>query len=265
MEISLSKATKFVILDDWSTIKISGIDKIKYLNGFITLDIQNLQENTWYQAGILTNQGKIRSIFWLILMENSFRLICNDKMKNNLIEDLLKYNINVEVKLEDITEEVPTLSFIYIKDHKTIGLGDLLGTFTWHDIIDKKLEKISKESFESDLIRNKAILPEIFIDTNPYESGFNHIITLEKGCFLGQEPISRMYHRGKPRKLLYLIISEGDVNHGDIEFIKSVKIDNMIYIVAFLKINIDISKLKIELPQIQQIEKIGTYPQFSRL
>jgi len=30
----------------------------------------------------------------------------------------------------------------------------------------------------------------------------NEAIYLDKGCFLGQEPLSRMYHRGKPRKFI---------------------------------------------------------------
>jgi len=42
----------------------------------------------------------------------------------------------------------------------------------------------------------------------PMEAGLNHCVDYLKGCFIGQEPIARMYHKGMPTKVLCKIISQ---------------------------------------------------------
>jgi len=39
-------------------------------------------------------------------------------------------------------------------------------------------------------------------ETIVLEAGLEHAVDFTKGCFIGQEPIAKMHHRGKPRRLL---------------------------------------------------------------
>lgn len=249
---------EYTLLSDWITIKVSGPDRVPYLNGIVTLDISELHPNQWYQAAFLTPHAKIRSIFWIIDMEDHFRLITPPNFKQPLIEDLLKYNINQDVKLEDITDEISPLIFHYEENSSIPGFGTLTGAFAW---TDTDATEISFSVFLQRIHSNNGIYPVYLADQNPLEAGLDHMITLEKGCFLGQEPISRMYHRGKPRKFLYRI--QGTLPD-DIEFEQVHESNNEK--IGFLRASLskeDISKLTSSIEV--TIDRLGTYPEFARL
>ena len=124
-------------------------------------------------------------------------------MKNNLIEDLLKYKLNMDVKLEDISSDTDDL-YLVNSDKLIQGLyfGDSYLVFQ-HSKNKPKGNEIKQSKFNSILIQNGILPSQFMIDLNPIETGVFDMIDLDKGCFLGQEPVSRMYHRGNPRKYLY--------------------------------------------------------------
>ena len=51
--------------------------------------------------------------------------------------------------------------------------------------------------------------------TNPLESGLGNLVDFDKGCYLGQEVISRIFNYGKLQRKLVLLESEGSVNVSD--------------------------------------------------
>ena len=89
----------WVNISDWLEIKISGSQTIEYLNGIITRDLTSINNNEFARSAFLTHKGKIKSVFWVTKnQQNEVLLFCHPMMKNNLIEDLLKYKLNMDVK-----------------------------------------------------------------------------------------------------------------------------------------------------------------------
>ena len=181
-------------LKNWMTIRVSGKDALTYLNGIVSIDFHDLGRE-WKRALLLTPKGKIRSVFWIKNDGESFYLITSPVYRTNLIEDLLKYNLNISVKLENLTEELPPAVFT-IGEQSITGLGKLRGEFDWQDTAD------SSEDFNELVIQNDGCPPDLLLGRHPLEMGMMDSIALEKGCFLGQETVSRMFHRGKPRTML---------------------------------------------------------------
>ncbi len=201
-------------LKKWTTIRVSGKDASTYLNGIVSIDFQDLGTE-WRRALLLTPKGKIRSVFWVRKDGDSFYLITSPVYRSNLVEDLLKYNLNVSVKLEDLTDELPPVIF-KTGEQSISGLGDLRGEFDWHEQFE------SPDDFDELVILNNGCPSDLLLGKHPLEVGMMDSITLEKGCFLGQETVSRMFHRGKPRTMLVGV--DGDVEQLFTEDKKEVEI-----------------------------------------
>ncbi|MFN7066142.1 MAG: folate-binding protein, partial [Aquificaceae bacterium] len=92
-----------------------------------------------------------------------------------------------------------------------------------YDIIGKDLrlnlkeeDKITQEDFEHERILRMVpkLGKELKEGFSPLESCLlNYAISLNKGCYVGQEAIARVYYRGKPARILALFegnnLSEG--------------------------------------------------------
>ncbi len=261
-----------VDLNSWTILRISGPDKLAYLNGITTFDLEKLTEIKICQSAFLTPNAKIRSIFWLAVIDDSYILYAPPQMREALIEDLLKYKLDMNVKLEDVKSETPPLYLLKkdLQTEYTIKLG--ADMFEFHQTSEILESKIEYDVFKEWLVINKDIPIEILIDQNPFEVGISNAITLEKGCFLGQEPLSRMYHRGRPRKYLYQIVSNlklsdkifmdgnsiGNVVH-------SVRSDDNYVSIAYIKSSVDVNdELNFDDDKQNKIVRIGSYLNFQR-
>lgn len=200
-----------VDLGNWTILKISGPEKKDYLNGIITFDLDKLDHKKICQSLFLTPKSKIRSIFWLHEINQEYILYSPEKMKTPLIEDLLKYKLDMNVKLEDVTEETPHLYLVQTLESNSTSISLGGKHFNFNQKENHVVEVLPYEKFAEWLLVHGDFPVELLLGENPFEVGLADAITLEKGCFLGQEPLSRMVHRGKPRKFLYQIISEKQI------------------------------------------------------
>ena len=257
-------------INNWTTIKISGVQKLEYLNGIITYDLNKLKENQVVRSLFLTPKAKIRSIYWLKSLDDTYVLYCPPEYRQNLIEDLLRFKLEMDVKLEDITAETPPL-FLEECEDSEIELGGI--GFAFVNIEIPPTGFVPNKNFNAWLISHGELPFEYYLDQNPYEVGLNDTIALEKGCFLGQEPLSRMFYRGKPRKYLYLLeghssqSNESLLRGGEIvgEIITSQEQDGVFKHIAYINSNVDnLEDLGIDGSDVKVISKIGYYPKIDR-
>ena len=186
-------------LPKWVTISVSGNDRIEFLNGVVTLDVATAKN--WKRACFLTPKGKIRSVFWLKAFETEILIIAHPLMRDNLVADLLKYKLNIAVKLDDLSQERPSLQFKLDPLFPVIPGFELTGNFIWCDTETSR----SYEHLLASIFLKGGISCNFGIGLNPVELGMYDAISLHKGCFLGQETISRMVRRGKPRTKLWML------------------------------------------------------------
>lgn len=205
----------FSRLDDWIQIKISGPQTFDYLNGIITLDLETINDNKYYRSAFLTPNAKVRSVYWLKMEGKIVYMYCPGEMKNLLVEDLLKYKLSMDVKLEDISTEVPPLYMVQDETSEVPGLSNENISFTLQNLQQAPTgSELTYDQLKFLMIDNGLLPVEFMSDQNPYEVGINDTISLEKGCFLGQEPLSRMFHRGNLRKYVYRFESTADIKNG---------------------------------------------------
>lgn len=261
-----------VDLAGWTIIKISGPEKKVYLNGIITFDLDKLNDKTICQSMFLTPKAKIRSIFWLLESNEEYFLYVPAKMKLPLIEDLLKYKLDTNVKLEDITEETPHLYLIekVAENNSSIQLGGRHFNFEQSD--EQMVGPINYQKFIEWLVIHGESPVELLVNENPFEVGLAAAVTLEKGCFLGQEPLSRMYHRGRPRQFLYQITSENDLPDQILQsseevgrVISRITNDNEHFVLSMIKSSVKVQPDTVfDNISYKSIVRIGSYPDITR-
>ncbi len=204
---SVMPEERYVVnLHSWLVVKVSGKDRFNYLDSIVSFNLKKIDMEAFYPNMLLTQKGKIRSLFWMTEKNDAFILLCPSRMKQNLVEDLLKFNINVEVKLEDITNEMPPLWFVAGGTNGVENSQMLLptGKFMFDEAPTGTI--VDEVAFKTSLPSQGKVWVEFLQDQNPVEVGLKNIISLEKGCFLGQEPIARMVNRGRPRYHLFQVL-----------------------------------------------------------
>lgn len=228
-----------VVLDDWMIIRISGKDATKFLDGLTTRDLSQFEMEKAYLSAFLNPKGKISSLFWLVktkgelaIKGQSILMFVPPEFKQETVQDLLKYNINVEIKLEDLTQETPPA--VYISSNPVKDGFENQDPYFFFFEGSFNFKKLGEDfhPYSAFSQRNPDLVPfSVFKGLNPLECGLKGIVDLSKGCFLGQEPISRMTYRGRPRFQLirtFLPTTELEVDSGLVKF-DLVEIGKVIY------------------------------------
>lgn len=216
-------------LSDRKLIKISGNDSKSFLQGLITNDVEKLSDEQSIYACHLSPQGKYLTD--MFISQSNDEIICEipAEYKQQFIQRLKIYKLRSDVIISDISDDFEILwvdrdnsSFDLGKrvilenydlcfiDPRSVNLG--LRAYvkkTNYQILESKLTK-PETLYEQKRIENK--IPEghkdLLADKSfPLEFGFDVInaIDFHKGCYVGQEVVSRTWHRGVIRKKIYLV------------------------------------------------------------
>lgn len=198
-------------------LRISGPDKLDFLQGLITADLTKLTPTLPLYGALLSAQGRYLFDFIIYMMKDDYLLEVDNDRLDALQKKLSLYKLRAQVTLSpDETLGVyalfdglkhPPLPHLY-PDPRLPELGwRLIGpkgitlpetTPVSHEVYDLYRLKLGIPDGERDMPLDKAI---------PLECGLDelHAISWTKGCYLGQELTSRTKYTGIVRKRLMLV------------------------------------------------------------
>lgn len=201
-----------------SVIKISGTDSAKFLQNLVTNDLLSCVDTIY--AMMLSPQGRFLFDMFIIKVEDGYLLDVFTGTKDLLIKKLRMYKINMQIEIEEkeglcvayvsSSDKASEIAGIRLyKDPRYYNLG-------YRAILDSSLQECSK-SYEQD--KYKYAIPDGGIDllydkAMPQEYGAEqlHAISYTKGCYVGQEVISRTKSQGVVRKKIYKITADFDLS-----------------------------------------------------
>ena len=195
-----------------SIYRISGADRLSFLQGLITNDIAKLDQGLVY-AAILTPQGKYLADFFLVPDEDAVLLDVDTSIAAGLAQRLNMYKLRADVTIEETDVQVKR------------GTGDVPeGAFAdpRHDVMGWRSygESDGDDGTDFDAIRVAHCIPttgvELTTDTYILEAGFERLngVDFRKGCYVGQEVTARMKHKTELRKGLARVGVSGEVPVG---------------------------------------------------
>ena len=203
-------------------LRISGEDAARFLHGLVTCDVEHLKPGEIAFGALLSPQGKILFDFFIVRSVNGFILDTDASMADDLAKRLAFYKLRAKVDIEPMDERAHVFA---------IWGSDAAGRITADGVVafDPRLKEMGARAYirrappdveEAPLAawhRHRIALgmPEggldfVFGDAFPHEALMDQFkgVDFEKGCYVGQEVVSRMQHRGTARKRLIQVTSE---------------------------------------------------------
>lgn len=203
------------ILNDRSVLAISGPDASTLLQGLVTANIDKIADGVVVPSALLTPQGKIAFDF---LMGKQGEDGYFFDMRTALIADFQKrmtlYKLRADVSISSLEDWQPTA----IWDEQTDVDGSFIDSrFDSANAVHRTYQKLDVDMAQGSFteIRIANFVAESYTDfqTNdvfPHDVylDLNGGIDFKKGCYVGQEVVSRMQHRSSARKRIGLIQSD---------------------------------------------------------
>jgi folate-binding protein YgfZ len=207
---------KAAILEDRGVVSVSGADATGFLQGLLTNDVERLGPGEARYAALLTPQGKI--LFDMIAVRTpgegrSYLLDCAAAQVADLTRRLGFYKLRAKVAIADVSADRAVVAF-WATEPATVDDG-----LVYADPRDPRLgrrailtrsvglavgfEHVNEyEGLRIAVGAPKGGLDFAYADAFPHDANFDllHGVDFDKGCYVGQEVVSRMKHRGTVRK-----------------------------------------------------------------
>jgi folate-binding protein YgfZ len=213
----LSKRAKF---------RLTGADRLRFLNGQITNDLRKASEASAIEACILTAKGKTDAHIYISASEDSFLVDAAADLREGLKVRLERYVIADDVQIEDVTDQF-SIFHALSQQPPTAENGRIVsvrrfaesGWDVWCDAAQHRVsfEELSSrwalcDSDAAEVMRIEQGIPrwggELTNDIIPIEANLEQrAIDYQKGCYIGQEVISRIKMSGQTNKRLCGLIS----------------------------------------------------------
>ncbi len=210
-----------VLLPERGVVKVAGEDARRFLNGLATSDIGKVTPGQARFAALLTPQGKI--IVDFIVVEaapedgGGFFLDCPRALSPALVEKLNFYKLRAKVTIEDLSQALGVLAVwpgkvdseygLSFADPRHAGLGTRV--LLPPELAAEAAEDLGATPVDADVYDAHRIalgVPRggtdfIYGDTFPHEADMDQLagVDFDKGCYVGQEVVSRVEHRATAR------------------------------------------------------------------
>jgi tRNA-modifying protein YgfZ len=208
---------KAASLPDRGVVSVSGADSAGFLQGLLTNDVEGLAPGQARYAALLTPQGKI--LFDVIVVRAPdaggpvFLIDCGAAQAADLAKRLGFYKLRAKVAIADESAARAVAAFwggepgaieggLLYADPRDPRLG-------WRAILPRPIaDGVGPEhAGEYEGLRIGVVAPKggvdfAYGDAFPHDANLDllHGLDLDKGCYVGQEVVSRMKHRGTARR-----------------------------------------------------------------
>ena len=203
-----------ILLADRGVLRVSGPQSETFLQDLVSSDVASLAHGEGRYAALLTPQGKILVDMIIIAIEEdrarAFLIDCAREQAGELAKRLGFYKLRAKVTIEDRSDEIavlacpdapPHIDGIVVRDPRS----EALGFRAYVRRQQAALPGADVGAYEARRIGAgvpKGGIDFIYGDAFPHEANFDLLngVDFKKGCYIGQEVVSRMQHRGTARK-----------------------------------------------------------------
>jgi folate-binding protein YgfZ len=222
---------KAAFLPDRGVVKVGGDGARDFLNGLVTTDVALLRPGLGRFGALLTPQGKITTDFLITEAPSGHGggfLIDGPRVLAQALADKLGfYKLRAKVAVENLSDSLGVLAAwegeplikpdLAFADPRNPALG-------WRILVPEELAQKVADLIGADLVDHSAYdahriasgaprggLDFIYGDAFPHETNMDrlHGVDFEKGCYVGQEVVSRMQHRGTARTRTVRVLLDG--------------------------------------------------------
>jgi len=242
-------------LQERGRIRVSGSEATMFLNGLVTNDMKSLAEHRWMPAVFPTVQGRLIGAVRIARLRDGFLIDTERGSHDAVLKTISRFTMAGDLRVTDFTDESAVLSVQGKRAGEVVtkacgaigadlprdGVSELEGvtiiraTHTAEDGFDLVFDAaragelrqalqdagatpVDQETFE--ILRIEAGIARFGRDmdeTNVIpELNLDDAVSYTKGCYVGQEIIVRIKHRGHPAKKLVGLKADRPMERGAI-------------------------------------------------
>ena len=219
------------LLPDRGVVRITGADSRRFLNGIVTADIERLAPGAARFAALLTPQGKIIVDFLVTEAAEDdgggFYFDCPKALAPTLADRLKFYKLRARVEIEDMSDRLGVMACwpdagesdygLSYADPRVDGLG--FRVILPPDAVAEAAADLGAAPADADAYHRHRIALGIplggqdfnYGDTFPHEADMDQLngVDFDKGCYVGQEVVSRVEHRATARSRVVPMTYDG--------------------------------------------------------
>jgi tRNA-modifying protein YgfZ len=194
-------------LPERALLRMAGEGVLAFLHNLLTCDVAELPVGTWAYGALLSPQGKIQHELFVFNAGDDVLVDCVAAERAALLQKLTLYRLRAKITIVESDAQVtvsssplsggavdPRLAAI---GHRAISATAITGDGEYH----KARIALGLGDGGADMGSNLLF---------PHEANLDLLngVNFRKGCYIGQEVVSRMQHRGTARNRI--IIAAGN-------------------------------------------------------
>ena len=200
----------------FSALTIQGVDAEKFLQGQLTLDVSKLEiEGRRLPTAICDLKGRVQFGLWIQRRtEDAFELIVSADLQDSLVKHIKKYGAFSKITLSPPITLTPALIHGQA-DFEVEARSDAL---EWQQV-----------AIANGQAWITAATSGLF---QPQELRLHQRdgVHYDKGCYLGQEIVARLYFRAKPKAWLHRIAGTGELPQAGQQLTADVQVVNAVIV-----------------------------------
>lgn len=177
----------------FSSFTLIGVDALKFLQGQVTVNVEALAENVSQYTAICDLKGRIHFGLWLKkLNPEHFEIVTTQDQAEEFAKHIKKFGAFSKMKLEETGQVFPTLN----------------GATTDFSTTETDVNAWQLKAIDAGQAWISAATEHLF---QPQELRLHQRngVHYDKGCYLGQEIIARLWFKAKPKSWLHLVLGGG--------------------------------------------------------
>jgi folate-binding protein YgfZ len=200
-------------------IRLTGPQRVWFLQNTITADVDDIPSGRWVESCFLDPKGHVIAHFRAGFLDDEVWIDADALSGAELGDWFVKYRFRTKVEIEPVTRrfamvlgpraaELASEGAVARTGSDTIAFGrSLAGVAVAHVHGDNaNLSLPQGPAALYNVLRIEASVGEFGVDygpTNlPQEAGLTRVVSVEKGCYVGQETIARIHFRGHVNRVL---------------------------------------------------------------
>ena len=231
MQFSLPAESVFLDLSPRAKLRFTGADRVRFLNGQVSNDVRAATAETAIYTGVMTAKGKLCGDAFVHAGDNFLLLDAEGELRESLAARLERYLVSDNVEIEDVSDSlglfhvldysgminsphtlagvVPTVRVVHAWRYGRVG-WDLFFPVAQDAELRERLHSVGVSLLNDDAFESLRILngiprwgAELDENTMPAEAGLeDRAISYSKGCYIGQEIVSRVKSVGHVNRRL---------------------------------------------------------------
>ncbi|MDX2088209.1 MAG: hypothetical protein SFX73_10170 [Kofleriaceae bacterium] len=178
----------------WGRLRVTGGDRVRFLQGLTTVNVEQLADGTHGWGAILNPKGRMLSVIDIARTGDAFMISCQADIAEKTRSILERYAVMDDVVFEPLGGPAHQVW----EDASSVWSAPIIEG-EGPSALDENAPEVERLRIRAGFLRYGADVSE---DHFPFETPLAGYLDYSKGCYVGQEPVFRVHAQGNAAKTL---------------------------------------------------------------